>query len=262
MIKMKRLFFKILGKTPLDMNMVQYWKYGDAQEAILIAADQPEHSTGATMMRIKGETETFPGYPRGHLLYGELSKIKHEIKNQIFNESWRKLEENIPTQQIVEDVKTKALPNIYKILDEHKYNLLPQHKLVVSVKEIYRTLDKIGVRPEMRDLITYIMQEDDAYRFRFQWIAQFHWILRRVNGLKWMDKVLQFLEHAEIVGDMKERIRLLRRVLLVLLEDKGYYTTYRKFCKEANWKKIKMSKADKYYFRGKYFKVDLDKFEY
>ena len=70
------------------------------------------------------------------------------------------------------------------------------------------------------------------------------------------------IEHAEIIGDMKDKIKLLRRILLVFLKDERVNQLFREFCKEVNWNKVKLTKADKYFLRGKYFKCDFDRFDY
>lgn len=144
----------------------------------------------------------------------------------------------------------------------------------MPVREIWRAFtvlekkylsERIAI---IKKAITYIMQEDDGYRFRLQWIIQIFnpsswWfkILFR-NPIRDFDLALQELENAEVIGDMKERQRLLRRILMVALKDPSVKDLFNQFCKEIDWNKLKLSKADKYHFRGKYFKVDLDKFEY
>ena len=80
--------------------------------------------------------------------------------------------------------------------------------------------------------------------------------------MKLFEKALMIMEHAEIIGDMKERIRLLRRILLTVLSDDSMRNQFYALCKEINWKRVRLSKADRYFFRGKYFRCDLDKFEY
>ena len=51
-------------------------------------------------------------------------------------------------------------------------------------------------------------------------------------------------------------------MLLAGLKDERIKELFLKFCKEVDWDKVKLSEADKYHFRGKYFRVDLDLFEY
>ena len=48
----------------------------------------------------------------------------------------------------------------------------------------------------------------------------------------------------------------------MFLEDKEFGELTEAIIKELNWKKLYLSKSDRYYFRGKYFKVDLEKFDY
>lgn len=78
-----------------------------------------------------------------------------------------------------------------------------------------------------------------------------------------LHRVLSELENAEVVPDMKGRIRLIRKVLCFFLqEDDAYRFRYQWVMEHLDLSKVKLTKADKYYFRGKYFKVDHDKFSY
>ena len=257
-IYLKRLFFKMLGKTPLSMEMVQYWKKNEAVQAKVM------RKNGTLVMQMQGEKYIFPGFPRGYLLFGKLSKLKHELKNQVFNESWRMLDQGRTPKEIALYIKHMAMPSVYAILEEHRYDMVPVQRMVPAVKEIYESWTRAGGSPQLRDLITYIFQEDDSYRFRFQWMVSY--MNPRLMGVlspaKLLDKGLVWMENAEVIGDMKERVRLIRRVLLALLEDEDNKKFFTKWCREVNWKKVALSKADKFFFRGKYFKVDLDKFDY
>jgi len=114
---------------------------------------------------------------------------------------------------------------------------------------------------QLRDLICFILQEDDSYRFRVQWVARWFPFFM-FNPLKAFSKSLVWLEIAETIGDMKERVRLLRTILLIILKDRKVRDRFNSLFKEIKWSKVKMSKADKYFFRAKHFKVDLDKFDY
>lgn len=234
--------------------MVAYWKTKGAVEAKVTTEN------GVSVMRLEGEKYTFPGFPRGYLLYGKLSKLKHEIKNQIFNDLWKKLEEKMPEEKIISELRSNTLPIIFKYLDWIKYDVVPFEGLVSPLKELYRAWDRVSSNKNLRDLIVHILQEDDSYRFRFQWVAQF--LSRWGDPIKNFEDALVFMEHAEVIEDMKERIRLFRRILMMLLRDEHIKKKFTALYKEINWKKIRLSNADKYYFRGKYFKVDLDKFEY
>lgn len=257
-----RQFFKMLGKSPDKMPMVRYWKFSESAPAKITTAKE-----GHQVMLIEGEDQPFPGYPRGHSLFGSLSPLKHQIKNQIFNESWRKLEEGIPEEQIIADIKKVIATGLTEFWEGVRYDALPPDKLVPAVKEIWRTMTKLEnesklVKP-LKEMLCFIMQEDDAYRFRLQWlfgIFRPRWWNR--NPLKLLEMALEELENAEMIGDMKERQRLLKRVLLLALRDERIRMLFDKFCKELNWKKVTLTKADLYHFRGKYFRVDLDKFEY
>jgi hypothetical protein len=88
---------------------------------------------------------------------------------------------------------------------------------------------------------------------RFQWVAPY---FKKLGFEKGMD----MLEHAEVIDDMKERIRLLKRIITLLIKDKPDFWNI--FMKELDIKKVKLTKADKYYMRAKYFKVDYPYYEY
>jgi len=243
--------------TPDKMPMVSYWK--TAESAHSKVTRLPDGSVG---MYIEGEKYAFPGFPRGHLLYGSLSPLKHQIKNQIFNESWRKLEEGMDRGQVIKEIKL-ALGKITDLSEQSKYEMLPPENMSPAVKEIHRAWTKVSPETsKLRDCLTYILQEDDAYRFRIQWLVQyFGWFLK-LNPVKHFGYALSMLEHGEVIGDMKERQRLLKRILMLALEDHSIKGKFIALFKEIDWKKVKLTKGDKYHFRGKYFKTDLNILEY
>lgn len=246
------MYYRFIGSNPLKMEMVQYWKNGDAIQA------KVTKKNGVLVMKMEGEKYDFPGFPRGHLLFGQLSKLKHEIKNQIFNESWALLEGGKDVSQHIRE----RLEVIYALHDTMRIEMVPPKRMVPAVREIYRAWTKASPETwKLRDLVCFVLHEDDAYRFRLQWIVDWmpFWLFNPVQSFK---TSLKWLEHAEVIGDMKERIRLLRRVLLAFLKNEKVAEHFTALFNEINWKKVRMSKADKYYFRGKYFKVDLDKFDY
>ena len=247
------------------MSMVSYWKTKDH-----VAAKVTTNSDGAIIMKMEGEKYAFPGFPRGYLLFGSLSKLKHEIKNQIFNDSWALLEDNISKQEITARAKN-IITVIGGLVEKSKYDMVPPEKMIGPVKEIWRAWTKVETGEKsriMKEALTYILQEDDGYRFRMQWIISVFnpssWWFKLFfrDPIKDFDIALQELENAEIIGDMKLKIKLLRRILMLALEDEDIKESFKRLCKEMDWNKLKLSEADKYHFRGKWFKVDLEKFEY
>lgn len=253
-----KTYYKLINKNPADMEMVSYWKNKES-----VAAKVTKAKDGSIIMKLEGEKYAFPTFPRGYLLFGQLSKLKHEIKNQVFNESWRKLEEGVPRTEVIADIKSKLFGEIAEIAELSRYDMLPPESMCPSVREIYRAWSKVS--PEtgvLRDYLCFILQEDDAYRWRVSWLVKwFGWFMKR-NPVKSFDYALKMLEHGEVVGDMKERQRLLRRILLLMLEDKSIRNKFEMLFREINWKKVKLTKGDAYHFRGKYFKTDLDTLEY
>ena len=240
------------------MEMVKYWKYANAIQAKVTEID------GVTVMKMDGEKYTFPGFPRGWLLYDKLSKLKHEVKNQIFNDSWHMLEDKIPTKEVNFLIKKNILPLIYELMKETEYDRVPPSKMVHPVREIHRAWTQVSHETQLRDLVCFVLQEDDSYRFRLQWLVSYMptLLFKFVEPAKCFIKALPWLEHGEVIGDMKERQRLFRRIIGVLLQDESIRREFNHLFREIKWNKVKLSKADKYYFRGKYFKVDLDKFDY
>lgn len=68
---------------------------------------------------------------------------------------------------------------------------------------------------------------------------------------------MELLEHAEITEDMKSEIKNLKRVICFFLqEDDSYRMRAQWVLGKLDMKKCKLSKADKYYLRGKWFKAD------
>lgn len=259
-------WYKLIGLTPDKMEMVQYWKTKKAIPAKVTKAED-----GSSIMVMESEKYAFPTFPRGHLLmkdsdgnYPALPRIKHEIKNQVFNESWALLEEGKSNEEVVKHIKSKLFNEIAEIGEELKYDMLPVKKMTPSVREIHRAWTKVAPQStyQLRDYLCFILQEDDAYRMRVQWLVPWFGFIRLFSPVRAFRASLRVLEHAEVIGDMKERIRLLRRVLLVALEDKTIRKLFNDLFREIDWKKVKLTKADKYHFRGKYFKVDYGLFDY
>lgn len=86
---------------------------------------------------------------------------------------------------------------------------------------------------------------------------------RMVPAVRELWRVLDELENAEVVPDMKARIRLIKTVLtFFFMEDDAYRFRFQWVLERLDMKKVKLSKEDKYYFRGKYFKVDHERFDY
>lgn len=237
-------------------EMVKYWKTQDAVEAKVVQSKE-----GHMEMHMKGEKYPFPGFPRGSLLFGALSPLKHNIKNKIFNDAWALLEQG-KTNEEVRAAIDEAWKSIFVMAEKTKYDMVPFEKMVPPIKELWRAMTAIsGGRKDVlqiRDILCFIFQEDDAYRMRFQWLAKFYPTFWKPTYDNFIYS-LEMLEHAEVVGDMKERIRLLRRVLNVIFEDSALFD---RFLREVNWSKIRLTKADKYFFRAKYFKVDYPENQY
>ncbi len=248
--------------------MVKYWMKNDAVLAKVVRNKNSQYE-----MFMKGEKYAFPAYPRGTLLYGSLSPLKHLIKNRIFNNTWKLLEEKWPEHIIHQDIKD-GIDEAYELCQKSKYDQVPDNIMNPPIKEIWRAMTVIEKKTgservkKLKEMLCFILQEDDAYRFRVQWIIKFFnprslWrrILKR-NPIQDFDLGLAMIEHAEMIGDMKERQRLLRRGLICALRDPSIRFYFELLCKELDWNKLKLSKADKYFFRAKYFKVDYPEWQY
>lgn len=253
-----RWYFKFTGKGPADMEMVSYWKKTQGIDAKVTYAPD-----GSTEMYMSGEKYPLKTFPRSHLLFGPLSKLKHEIKNQVFNESWAKLEAGVAHEEIIKDIKEKLKGQIYLYMEPMKYDMLPFGRLNRAVREIYRAWTKVSPETwKIRDYLCMIIQEDDSYCFRVQWLTEWFGWFMKLNPVKAFEYSLKMIEHGEVVGDMKERQRLLRRILMLMLEDPQTRKSFVALFREINWKKVKLTKGDKYHFRAKYFKVDMKYLEY
>lgn len=265
MYKFKKWFFrrlfKILRKTPNDMPMVRYWKTTDK-----VAAKVITNKDGALVMKMEGEDEVFPGFPRGHSLYGTLSKLKHEIKNQIFNEAWAMLEEDKPKEEVIGMIKEKMTGGLQQYVESLRYDMVPYEKMIGPVKELWRVLTLMEKKePKLKffkEALTFIMQEDDAYRFRMMWLVQIFRPRWWSNPVKLFRLAMEEIEHAEVVEDMKERERLWRRIMLLALEDPKILSLFKEFCSLVDFNKLKLTRADKYHLRAKWFKCDWMYFEY
>ena len=95
---------------------------------------------------------------------------------------------------------------------------------------------------------------------------------RMVPAVKHIWDTFEKLEHMEVTEDMRGRIKLMKEVLCFFLDsDDAYRFRTQKFLELLNQRKVKLSKQDVYYARGKYWKPDryikifgkvYDKYEY
>ncbi len=184
--KLVKLFFNSYYKIK-PPESVQYYKTGEFAKARLLNAKD-----GSLQMEIKGEKYPFAGFPRAHVLTGPLAALKHKIKNMVFN-------------QVFEEID--------KMAKEYNSEMLPPEKMCPAVREMHRVMDD--------------------------------------------------LENMEVVDDMKGRIKLIKKVLTFFLqEDDAYRFRAQYFLSHIDQSKVKLSKSDKYYARGKYWKVDADHYDY
>lgn len=253
-------------------EQVKYYKTQEYEKAKLIMTDE------GIKMQIRGEKYPFPGFPRGHILtnphfHTNFSILKHRIKNEIFNYAWEELEKGEKYYlEIVQEIKKRFFGEIYKVMKKSKFDMLPQEKMCVAVRELWRAMTELEKEyPEtykLKEILCFILQEDDGYRFRIQWLTNYfnpnsfwHKFFRKDN-VKQFEIAWQQLENAEVLDDMKGRVRLWRRILLFILQDYGAKDYFDLLCKTMNWNKFKMSKADKYFCRGKWFKCDYKIYDY
>lgn len=160
---------------------VKYWLKSKAAFARV-----KKHPKGHYQMSVEGEDVEMPGFPRGPVLFSTASKLKHIAKTEIFNAFAKKFEEWKKDYQI---------------------NAVEPDKMVPAVKEVWKTFE--------------------------------------------------YLENMEVTEDMKGRIRLMKEVLCFLLDlDDAYRFRTQMFLWLLDQKKVKPSKQDMYYLRGKYFRAD------
>lgn len=119
-----------------------------------------------------------------------------------------------------------------------------------------------GLKKKIKDLVfNQVFAELDKMATEMQ-----HDMLppdKMAPAVKELYRAFDEMENAEVTGDMKGRIRLIKRVLTFFLqEDDAYRFRWQWLMEHLDMSKVKLSKADKYFFRGKYFKVDHDKFDY
>jgi len=177
-------------------KFVSYWRKSKGALARV-----KKHDKGHYEMQVAGEDESMPGFPRGPVLFSSVGKLKHLAKTEIFNAFAAKFAE----------IKT-----------ELKTDMVEPDKMVPAVKHIWDTFEK--------------------------------------------------LEQMEVTEDMKGRIKLMKEVICFLLDsDDAYRFRTQMFLYLLNQKKVKLSKQDIWYARGKYWKPDrymkifgkvYDKYEY
>jgi hypothetical protein len=279
----KKLFYKYYFKIR-PPEMVRYGQKGDGSARAKVVKDKD----GSVKMEIEGEKYLFPGFPRGHVLFNQLDRFKKSTKEYVFHTIYRlakgqkldlsnpfikelaRMFDMITEAEVTVDMRDRMqmlktgicyflnkndsiIGNILKnrakdIMVKHIYeaipDMLPEEQLVVAVREMGRVFDLMIAREpdyKMKDEWTkikkgllFFFEEDDAYRFRTQWFIE-KLDMRKVRiadpGEKWFTP-----------DDYRSRLQW--------------------FLMNLDIKKVKLSKADIYYFRGKWFRPDYPLREY
>lgn len=94
-----------------------------------------------------------------------------------------------------------------------------------------------------------------------KWVSDHKWDMmppeKMPPAIRHMWETFERLEDCEIVPDMKARIQLIKKVIcFFLVEDDAYRFRAQLFLDLIDQKKIKLSEADLYYARGKYWRAD------
>ena len=147
-----KLFFKYFYKFK-PPEAVKYGKTKGFGKAKVTKTD-----SGSVQMEIEGEKYPFPGFPRQHVLIGgSLEKVKSRLKKDIFH-------------------------TLFEVMEDATPDIIPEEQFCPFVKEIWRTMTmmenaevtedmKSQIR-NMKKVICFFMQEDDAWRFRVQWMME------------------------------------------------------------------------------------------
>lgn len=156
-------------------SMVKYWLRSDG--ALARVKKNPK---GHYEMQVQGESESMPGFPRGPVLFSSVGKAKHEVKTRFFN----KLHEKY--QELMNEVIEEMGPDMGKLVGEMTIDMIEPDKMVPAVKELWDTFERLENEEVTEDMkgriklfkkvLCFILDSDDAYRFRAQ---EFLWLLNQ-----------------------------------------------------------------------------------
>lgn len=129
-------------------EMVQYGdKYGQQFAQPRRAKD------GSIELHIKGEKYPLRSFPRAHVLHGCLGPLKRYFKNYIVEALAKCLPFKIPDEYLSEPVREMA----------RVFDLLIEAEDEPAQKKMIR---------QWKDVMVMFLQEDDAWRFRYQWFFE------------------------------------------------------------------------------------------
>lgn len=268
-----KIFFRWLYKIRPPETVKYGQSSGVAKCFVRIGKD------GSRNMEIEGEKYWFPGFPRQHVLIGgSLQKFKKAMKFKIFHvmfnivpaiketeyssflkDIWRVIT-MMKHAEITEDMRSEVwnlclaytyfmhkgkdilsgkeiLDSVREEIEATKYDMIPIEQCCTFVKEIWSALTELEKIETDRDIkefintlkrpICFFLQEDDAWRFRYQWVFE------RLNR------------------------KIYSKYDLSDLADKNNYQVRLQFIlSRMNYDRCKLSKIDKYHFRGKWFRPE------
>ncbi len=115
---------------------------------------------GSIIMKPEGEKYPFPGMPRSHVLMGpvnSLANFKESFKQKVFNVMFEELAKIVP-DAMPPEVMAPAVREIWRVA-----SMMEEAEMTIDMRLRIRNLKKV---------LCFFLQEDDAYRFRIQWALE------------------------------------------------------------------------------------------
>jgi hypothetical protein len=131
------------------------------------------------------------------------------------------------------------------------YEMLSENRWCDCVREVRRVFSKIGVSPELTGVVSLMLEFDDAYRYRFQWVME---KLNKENKtIPEIQRLLGILAENEFHPESQNENRLgdkwkkYKKAVHLLRLHRPSMKLIKAFLKEVDIDKIKLSKEDRYH---------------
>lgn len=220
---------------------------------------------GGILTYMQGHPYPYRGFPYFEFVdkIDLIKKITRAMFSGLYHELKRKNKLSflslIPALWIFRSFVRTGIYVFYRIIERFR---MKSSRYSQAIRELHRAFsleapneieDQRELRIRIRDLVCMILENDNAYRFRFQDIAE-HLDKDKIktNPIHELDSLLKLMSEREITQDIKDTWKLLRLFISLYLRfDKRLRNIIINGLSEINIEKVKLTPEDKHFCEGR-----------
>ncbi len=208
--------------------------------------------TGGVYTYMEGYEHPYKGFPFHEFVdkIDTLKKLSRGTLSSLFHSLKKRNRLQIAllalSPWLFNDMLVAAIYAFHRIIMRFKIKEL---RYSTAVREVYRVIGGSELKEQLRDILCMTLENDNAYRFRFQDIVpEIDLESLKRNCSKELMRILNLMQAREKKQDVKDTWTLLKRFLpMYLLVNPQVRTEIISIVTEMDMQKIKLSIEDEFY---------------